>query len=719
MKFKLSILSLFFVLISEFTNAQYISRAEPVPYACPVVCAGGSFIIRIFHVQNVGNGGTIQVLLSNQNGQFGTGTTVLEATRYRINNNDWFDGPYNYPGGNVSELFFEITMPPTLTPGNQYTLKIQSSNGFVSNDLFQCGGINAITVTPYEAPLPAVAQNAAGNNQWIGHVYTWTATTNATLNTPALINQQNFFNPVNYKGHILKDNLNLDVILHASGGVPGNWTDGTSISCGTNYLTNFSMRLLRKENFVPGLYRVQIAGDDGIRLSIDGGATWLLDSFIEQAYAGSQKSTDIDYPQGICLNGETDLVVEYFQRPMDARITVTFTQLSQGGSGTLNVTADGPLSFCEGQSVTLTVDPSATGVIWSNNATTPSIIVTEAGTYYATAESGEGCPLVSASFEIVVEGEGTPIEVSASGPLAICQGQTVTLTAESGFTNYVWSNQTSGATLVVTQPGSYSVTANTASGCAVSSEVYTVIIDNNQVGVLNVTPSGFVEICEGQSITLVADPGFSTYNWSHGPQTPSTTITEAGVYSVTAQSSGDCSAASENITVIVIDVPEAGFSYEQTSGYTIEFSNESVNGNSYLWDFGGGNTSTQENPSFTYPFEGLYPVKLTVTNQCGTHVINVNINVLKLNVNNIKQLDDIKLYPNPANELFYLSSDNLKNKNFIVQMYDATQRLIIHESINNSSGQVIMHVAHLESGIYFININGDNFYSTQKIIITK
>jgi len=404
---------------------------------------------------------------------------------------------------------------------------------------------------------------------------------------------------------------------------------------------------------------------------------------------------------------------------MDARITVTFTQLSQGGSGTLNVTANGPLTFCEGQSVTLTVDPSATGVVWSNNATTPAITVTESGTYYATAESGEGCPLVSASFEVLVEGEGSPINVTASGPLAICQGQTVTLTAEEGYSNYVWSNQTTGATLVVTEPGSYSVSATSSTGCASSSDVYTVTIDNNQVGVLNVTPSGFVEFCEGQSITLVADAGFSTYSWSHGPQTQSATITEAGVYSVTAQSSGDCSAVSENITVSIIDVPVAGFSYEQTNGYTIEFSNESVNGNTYLWDFGGGNTSTQENPSFTYPFEGPYPVKLTVTNQCGSHVINVNVNVLKLNVKNLQTIDDIKLYPNPANEIIYLNSENLKNKNFVIQMYDATLRLVSQESINNSTGLVMIQASHLDSGMYFININGDNFYSTQKIIIAK
>jgi gliding motility-associated-like protein len=101
--------------------------------------------------------------------------------------------------------------------------------------------------------------------------------------------------------------------------------------------------------FAPGLYRFDIAGDDGIRLSIDGGASWLLDSFIEQSYNQSFKSTVSQYPNGLCLSGEVNLVIEYFQRPVDSRITFTTVLLStpvfqpqsanlcEGGNHTFNV----------------------------------------------------------------------------------------------------------------------------------------------------------------------------------------------------------------------------------------------------------------------------------------------------------------------------------------------------------------------------------------------
>jgi uncharacterized protein YjdB len=44
----------------------------------------------------------------------------------------------------------------------------------------------------------------------------------------------------------------------------------------------------------------------------------------------------------------------------------------------------------------------------------------------------------------------------------------------------------------------------------------------------------------------------------------------------------------------------------------------SGNPTSWLWDFGEGNTSSQENPSHTYTASGTYQVCLTATNACGT-----------------------------------------------------------------------------------------------------
>jgi len=63
--------------------------------------------------------------------------------------------------------------------------------------------------------------------------------------------------------------------------------------------------------------------------------------------------------------------------------------------------------------------------------------------------------------------------------------------------------------------------------------------------------------------------------------------------------------------------PAADFSYEQNEAdwKQVDFANLSISATDYLWDFGGGNTTTDANPSFTYDTIGTYSVTLTATDK--------------------------------------------------------------------------------------------------------
>lgn len=67
---------------------------------------------------------------------------------------------------------------------------------------------------------------------------------------------------------------------------------------------------------------------------------------------------------------------------------------------------------------------------------------------------------------------------------------------------------------------------------------------------------------------------------------------------------------------VLEELPElvAAFSFENsTDNLSIQFLNESTGGpDSFLWDFGDGNTSKQEHPVHVYDLPGDYPVELTV-----------------------------------------------------------------------------------------------------------
>jgi len=63
-------------------------------------------------------------------------------------------------------------------------------------------------------------------------------------------------------------------------------------------------------------------------------------------------------------------------------------------------------------------------------------------------------------------------------------------------------------------------------------------------------------------------------------------------------------------------MPVAGFSTDIENS-TVTFTNTSSSSDSYFWEFGDGNTSTEESPVHTYSSDGSYTVKLTATSSVG------------------------------------------------------------------------------------------------------
>ncbi len=93
-------------------------------------------------------------------------------------------------------------------------------------------------------------------------------------------------------------------------------TSGCSVQTET-----FSVRYRLRKNFPNGTYQFTIGGDDGYRLSIDGGATWFVNRWVLQTYAATASNT-------VTLNGDYDLVLEYYENTGANRISFSMQQLT-------------------------------------------------------------------------------------------------------------------------------------------------------------------------------------------------------------------------------------------------------------------------------------------------------------------------------------------------------------------------------------------------------
>lgn len=154
--------------------------------------------------------------------------------------------------------------------------------------------------------------------------------------------------------------------------------------------------------------------------------------------------------------------------------------------------AGGPVTFCDGESVALSATGSgATGYQWYQGttavagATTNNYTATASGIYTVKTGDANGCQsLASASITVTVNPTPAAPVITAAGPLGICPGQTLVLTATpGGLASYQWyqdGNAVSGATAqtyTATTAASYSVTAENTFNC-VSDISTAAVIDN-------------------------------------------------------------------------------------------------------------------------------------------------------------------------------------------------------------------------------------------------
>ena len=84
-------------------------------------------------------------------------------------------------------------------------------------------------------------------------------------------------------------------------------------------------------------------------------------------------------------------------------------------------------------------------------------------------------------------------------------------------------------------------------------------------------------------------------------------------------------ARADILTVTNSHSPVADFNANPTSGsapLTVQFTDTSINNPTcWLWDFGDGKTSTEQNPTHTYSTNGKYTVKLTASNADGNNTV--------------------------------------------------------------------------------------------------
>lgn len=276
---------------------------------------------------------------------------------------------------------------------------------------------------------------------------------------------------------------------------------------------------------------------------------------------------------------------------------------------TPEILADGPTTFCAGDSVTLSVVSTHEGYTWSTGDTTQSITVSTSGLYTVIVSNEFGCTSTASGVVVTVNPNPNPI-VLATGDTEFCAGGSVVLATSNVYASYLWSTGETTQFITVETSGDYTVTVTNSFGCSTTSDTTTVTV--TELPEVVVTADGPTTICTGQSVTLTAS-GDGPFLWSNGETTASITVFIPGTYIVgVIDTVTGCSNAS---APVVVDVFPVFFPEIVADGPTAFCGDGQVTltataGTAYLWSTG---ETTQ---SITVDSTGIYGVIVTDANGC-------------------------------------------------------------------------------------------------------
>jgi hypothetical protein len=381
-------------------------------------------------------------------------------------------------------------------------------------------------------------------------------------------------------------------------------------------------------------------------------------------------------------------------------------------SATINQT--GPISACSGQGVVLSCNSSPTysyqwrrnGVYISGN-NNDSLLVTQPGAY-SVIISDNGCPVSSSQVTVNFSTIAIPV-ISSNGSIQPCVGGSVTLSATSGYTSYLWSNGATTQSTAITSSGIYTVQVTNSSGCLITSNPFVVnasILPTQNICVVGVDSlTNNIRVVWEKPITTAID-SFYVYRES----SVSNVFAQVGArpydsLSVWIDPIANPAVQAYRYKITALDTcgSETPLSnFHKTIHLTI---NQGV-GNSWnlIWSnyegisFGSCNIYRGTSPSnlsllttiqsnlnsytdLSAPVGNVYyQIEIVNPNNCNpTKSMNYSSsksNIVTTNSSSIDELNEsnILVYPNPANDLLTIESGEILNTEF--RILDAVGRTV-------------------------------------------
>ena len=299
--------------------------------------------------------------------------------------------------------------------------------------------------------------------------------------------------------------------------------------------------------------------------------------------------------------------------------------------------------------------------------------------------------------------------INIGSNIQVCEGEPVNIFAGDGcYYNFQWQDGSTESVYTATAPGTYSVTAFNQNGDSLYT--YSSTVFNFPSPIVDLGPD--TTICQGDVIWLDATNTGASYLWSNTSLAPSIAVMDAGIYRVTVTGSNGC--ITEDTVEIstqpfpIIEIPDsvtfcAGDSALIDAGQGFS---------SYLWS--NGDTTQQ----LVIKNGGNYSVTVSDSFNCSaiSNMIFATVENCTNSLDEFKNLVEMAIYPNPANDLIEVSLSGIQYESFALALYDLSGRIIIEA--NGEGNSLELDVREIPSGVYLIFVQtGKGKSGWEKVII--
>jgi len=319
-----------------------------------------------------------------------------------------------------------------------------------------------------------------------------------------------------------------------------------------------------------------------------------------------------------------------------------------------------PTAFCSVPATVNFTNQTAGGgtVLWNfGDGTTstlqnPSHTYTAAGNYTVTltVTNANGCSETRTQTDLIqiVRPQVNANNLPRNGCAPITIYPTATVTSGHTINSYLWkfgdgtTSSSPAPTHTYNTTGVYTVTLvyTTSEGCVDSVVVPNAVrVGTRPTAAFTVQPNN---VCAFQNVSFT-DQSTGTVDqwlWNFGDggtstqQNPTYSYSDTGWFHVQLIVYNNTCADTIRIqNAVHIKPPIAAFTVQNNCAakFTKAFVDGSVGANTWLWNFGDGTTSNQQNPVHTYASTGVYTVTLTVTNDTCSHTTTQQVRVIDEN----------------------------------------------------------------------------------------